>query len=374
MPRAVWRYLATHPLTGDLIADDLPLSQVTITRRLSGPWGMSATIEPEYARMLTDTGSRLLDEWRASVWAECNGRIRGGGLLDGSRITGPSWAVTVDGYARYPHGIPYLDHFKRHAVDPLDCARELWRHLQSYPDGNLRLVLDDTVSPVRLATGSETKTIDTSDGRHVEFQEPDTYELAPWDAHDCGDEFDTLAKETPFEYLEDHQWADGDTIAHRLRLGYPGLGRRRTDIAFVEGENISAFPEDERDGDEFAQYVVGLGAGEGKTRLRTGQVGSADGRVRRVKVMERNDVTDIARLGRLSAAFQRSTRRMGTIPAVSVIDHPNAPLGAWEIGDEVQIALRSWGGETAWCRIVQEDVQPAQGGEYVRLTFAPAAG
>lgn len=355
---AGWRYIAQNPRTGAFIDWELPLRGVTLTRRLSGPWGMSATLSPEYPRFtVANTGDRLLDEWRVQVWAEQDGQIRGGGILTGSKIKGETWELTLEGHARYPYGIPYLDRYRQAGVDAADVYRHIWDHLQAQPGGDLGIVVDPTDSGVLLGDAEE------------------PVELAWWEAPDCGEELENLAAETPFEFEERHQWGTGDEIEHRIVLGHPRLGRRRTDIGFVEGENVATPTTIEVEGDEFAQYVIGLGAGEGRTRLRTPVVGTDDGRLRRVRVLERADVRRSSRLGRLTAVEQAARKHMTRIPDLAVKQHPNAPLGSWQLGDEVLLTVRSgWADEAVWCRIVEETVAPESASEVAVLRLIRADG
>lgn len=563
-----WTYVAQHPFTGEILDPEVPLAGVNLTRRLSGPWAMTANMTPDVLSMLNPDGTRLLDEWRVQVWAVCDGVIRGGGIFTGSQIVGSSWALTFAGHARYPYGVPYTGYYSRVDVDALDAFREVWRHVQSFEDGDLGLVVDtvdtggevllgvpgvpaytevsfsaenvptsqrvwvreDSVpasqvnpratgliatrrakttaaltetatsftldgsdfqgfpvpftvkigserirvralssdgrtmsnllrgynpdngttnvndraphpirseveytgmgkdddqvvlkdggrfaaveTPFTLKVGSERVRVRERDGHvlkrlirgwNIETQDPreslisphaagsdveyagtprrriervaaEPYQLVWWDATDCGDETETLAKETPFEYEELHT-LDGQQVHHRLKIGYPRLGRRRTDLAFVEGENLAVVPTIDRDGDVFAQYVLGLGAGEGRKRRRTSIIGSPDGRLRRPFVLERPDVKTTARLEKLAHAERAARSTMAAIPDVVLLDHPNAPLGSWSLGDEVLVSLsEGWARESVWCRIVEENVRPADDGRAVTLKLIRADG
>ncbi|UIW13435.1 minor tail protein [Arthrobacter phage Amyev] len=177
------------------------------------------------------------------------------------------------------------------------------------------------------------------------------YKLQWWDSTDCGQEIDTLAKETPFDYTERHYWS-GDTIKHELQIGYPRLGRRRDDLAFIQGDNVTKVITPSIDGDDFANEVVGIGSGEGKGAIhRTTAV--RDGRLRRSVVYTAKDVT---KADRMDALIQRELRARALsldISEVTVRDHPNARIGSWALGDDVLIqATIPWLGEIElWCRI-----------------------
>ena len=107
------------------------------------------------------------------------------------------------------------------------------------------------------------------------------------------------------------------------------------------------------DGDDYANGVLGLGAGEGKGALQR-TVAVPDGRLRRLAVYTAKDVSSPARM---DALLQRELRRRQDtleITSVTVRDHPNARIGSWSLGDDVLIqATIPWLGDIAlWCRIV----------------------
>jgi hypothetical protein len=178
------------------------------------------------------------------------------------------------------------------------------------------------------------------------------YKLQWWESTDCGQEIDALAKETPFDYTERHYWS-GDTIKHELQIGYPRLGRRRNDLAFVQGDNVMKVVTPTIDGDDFANEVVGIGAGEGKGAVhRTTAV--RDGRLRRSYVYTAKEVDKTDRMDALIRDQLQRRALSLDIQSVTVVDHPNARIGSWSVGDDVLIqATIPWLGDIElWCRIV----------------------
>src|SRR5690606_34960272 len=163
---------------------------------------------------------RLLEEWSTAVYAEADGEIRFGGILRHSSFgDGGEWSIECAGFVGYAKGIPYLETKSWDEVDPLDVVRELWRHVQEFdPKGDLNLGVDDTTSPVRIGKVQKHVPV-TAEDAGTGDSEPTPYALNAWEEKDCGDEMDALAKQTPFDYLEEHAW-QGDTIVHRLRLFY----------------------------------------------------------------------------------------------------------------------------------------------------------
>jgi len=192
---------------------------------------------------------------------------------------------------------------------------------------------------------------------------PAPYTLAYYQTDDLAKEVDDLAKSTPFDYFEEHSWAgdpDSDpTITHKLRLGYPRLGRRRHDLAFIIGDNVMVQPDVAYDGDSFASEVLTLGAGEGAKMIR-GSYAKTTSRLRRVAVVK--DAT----IRSADAALQRSQRELtyrlglGDVAQISVRDHPNAPVGSWAMGDEVLLqGDAGWAGDlNLWVRVVGQTLTP----------------
>lgn len=496
-------FYAQRVLTGAWLDRDVPITDPELTVELSGPGSMRGTITPERARLVADDGRPVFDPWDTLLFYEESGQIRWGGILVRSEFTGPDWELEAAGFATYPTGLPYVGVFRRRRVDPLDVVREIWRHVQAQPDGNLAVVVDGVTSDVKIgrprtllnrnletgtdhlgtthgftSTGATLSSVtgrqhsgnrslrcdmgDSHDpgtqifethfapidpqvpysfyawcstgdtepqqsfevgvtalffdqnhhrlgnyvyeettslpagGEWTEVDFPDftsawaetayvrlvvgstegdedpmsvwvdgvmlvegegrgeDYELVWWESPDCGQEIDTLARETPFDYREEHTWADDskDTVEHRLRLGYPRLGRRQHNLRFVEGENVADVVTVTRDGDEFANEIVGLGAGEGRETIRS-RVPNRDGRLRRVRVLEDKSVRREGRMRALAGDALATFRDLRDITRCSVWNHPHAPLGSFHVGDDVFVEARTgWADEGLWCRIL----------------------
>lgn len=370
MPAGGWRYLATR-LNGNgtetFLSNDVPLLGAQLREDLSGPGGITGTITPEIARLRSSAGEPLFMPWSTAVYAEKDGNIRAGAILADMEETGPDLSLDCVGFTGYLQGQPYTGDISRVQVDPLEMARHLWAHQQGKRGGNLGLVMDSTTSPVRVGTPARDVNFTTGAGEEVSFQ-AGPYTLQWWKDHDMGKAFDDLATETPFDYLVAHTWT-GETISHRLRLGYPTIGRRRHDLRFQVGENIFAFPPILYDGDDYASDVVVLGAGEGRTMIR-GEGSKPTGRLRRTAVV--TDKTLRSKQSANSAAARELAARLGNedIDTLTALDHPHAPVGSYAPGDE--ILIRSRGGWTTdvelWVRVLAIVIEPEK--NHATLTVA----
>lgn len=342
---AAWRYFIEDPLTGTVLAPAVPLSEPEITWELSGPGGITGTIAPAWAQA---NPAALLDG--NALYAEADGHLLAGGLIDpeGLRATGQALAVEAYGWSAYlmyrhdTHGEhggrgPYV------YADPCQIVRNVWAYAQEQPDGDLGVIVDDTASTVQVGTPAE------------------PWHSYWWETPVLGDQVDDLFSEDDApDYANHTEWnADRTAIVRRLRLGYPRLGRRRTDVSFSTASNIVEPPEMLLGGD-YANTVIATGAGEGTERRRA--IDSVrDGRLRREAVLALPDVNGNDVLARRAAAERRRRQARGTLTQIVVKDHPNAPIGTWQVGDDVRVTARGeWGVLDGWFRVVRWSLRPGE--------------
>ncbi|MBC9717803.1 hypothetical protein H9Y04_35260 [Streptomyces sp. TRM66268-LWL] len=346
-----YRYIAAHALTGDVLHGYLPLTGVECGPELNGPGSLSATLDPGLARPIYE----YLDPGNTLLYVERDGRLVWGGIVWRAEPQGPVFPIEAAGFGSYPHRRhdlhgnldgrgPYIE------ADPCQVIRDAWEYLQEQPDGDLNVTVDDTKSK---ATAGTSKT---------------PYSLPKTEARNLGEVIDEMADiEDGLEWTESVTWSDR-RASHRIHLGAPRLGRRREDITFTSGINIASAPQAIEDADEFAQAVVALGAGEGRKRPHA--VDSVrDGRLRLEHRLETNEKS-VAKL-RSRARQQRLRRQVLTdLTELDVRDHPAAPFGAWNIGDDVLVRLReqhiSYEG---WHRITGWTLRPPNGSEAERITL-----
>jgi hypothetical protein len=244
----------------------------------------------------------------------------------------------------------------------MDVARFIWEHPQSYPGGNIGLTYDDTTSPITIGTELEQIEFDTQDGP-VSF-EAGPYKLNWYSNHDLAGDIDDLAEATPFDYIERHQWV-GDEIVHRIELGYPSIGQRRSDLRFVFGVNIFEPPDLDRDGSLFASGTLVLGAGEGPAMAYALRELPADrtGRLRRIAVVQDDTIRSKDDCATRANVENQWRSRIDDISSIDVVDHKNAPLGSVGLGDEIFIEGRGdWRNYGMWVRVLSISYSPADGG------------
>jgi hypothetical protein len=387
-----WRYYAQRLITGAWLDRDLQLSDATISWTLSGPGEMTATVDSNLATTIAHDGFMLLDEWSTAIYAELNGIIRWGGIMhSSSSADNGRRTITVTSFTGYAKGRIYEGvtinppgHKKYFAVDAFDIVRMLWEEVQHDPNGDIGMIVSDAKAGVVLG--------DTSPGEMPLREDYDTnadflaaktawqtapnepYELAWWNSHDMGDEIDNIMQEVEADYREVHEWASADknAVIHRLELNHPAIGVRRHELRFVEGENIYTTPAIERTGENYSNHVYAIGAGEDRHTLRREASAVDLPRVRRDKVVGTKDVLNLRRLKAIAQEELVFSRDMVKLDSVEIIDHPNAPMGSWGLGDEIFVRVYAGFEQIErWVRIVSYSVTPNTS-ERINLTIVSA--
>jgi hypothetical protein len=186
------------------------------------------------------------------------------------------------------------------------------------------------------------------------------YRLVWWETDDLGQAIDDLAASTPFDYRVLHGGDPDTQITHRLELGYPRLGRRLHELSFIEGVNITQTPSLTY-GDDYADEVVVLGAGEGRAMVR-GTWSKPTDRLRRVAVVESKGTRHKDAATKLAEQEVKLRAPEPEIDdSIEVLDHPNAPIGTYAPGDEILVTTADgWTGEhRVWYRILSVTIHPS---------------
>lgn len=332
------RLIAQRILTGEWLSWELPVTEPEVTWTLSGPTLISGKFEPEIGS-LAELG---LDAWGTWIHLEDSGLIRASGILQPATIDGDTLSFDAVGPSGYAARVPYRGTYSQIGVDPADVVRELWSHIQSYPRGDLGVVIIGS-TPVRLGTEpAEDVDFETGAGEGVSFQTGGPYRLDWFENTLCGKEIDDLAKETPFDYLERCAWNPQRTaVEHWIEIGYPTIGRRLFDARFAQGENILEHASIEEPESTYADQVFVQGKGEGSSTV-VGYAGTSVGdRLRLPVVVEDKTVESDAR-ARALASEELAARlaALVEVPEVVVdVRDDNALLGTFGPGDEGLIEL-----------------------------------
>jgi hypothetical protein len=143
-------------LTGQWIHRDVPnITQPQTAWNLNAAGTFSCVINPPHPSMLDSTGNPLPQLWQTACYLEQAGSINWGGILTQMQPQGPQLSLTFTEFTGYPNGMPYEGpNISQANYDALDAVRGIWAWLQSYPNGNLGLVLDNTKNGVLLGAAS----------------------------------------------------------------------------------------------------------------------------------------------------------------------------------------------------------------------------
>jgi hypothetical protein len=307
------------------LAGDLPLTGVSYSIGLSTPDTLNATLSPELAYAKTSTGDALFKPWSTLLVVERDGLIKTACIVTDMPVLPESIGMTCVGLMGYFADQPYRGERSFIAADPAALIRHMVSHIQEWQDANLGLAVNGTTTTAKVGVKA---TADNSEG---------PYRLAWYETHDVGGQIDEMIKAGGLEYKVDHKWVNG-LPSSTLNLAFPRHGTRRTDLRFVVGENIVEPPTVENNGEEIATDVIVLGSGEGAKTIRGQSPHKKTGTLARFKVVSGKSYQQtsqaVREANRLLNWFGGDTEE---ITELSVVNHPNAPTGSIQIGDDILI-------------------------------------
>lgn len=353
------RVLTQNALTGAWLSTALPVGELEYGSELNGPGSLTGTLAP---RLLASTPS-LADPGNTFIYVEAAGQLVWGGIVWDVRTQGSQYAIEAASWSSYLQRRYDLDgEFGGRGpytyADRCQVLRDIWTYAQSIADGNLGVLVDSTTS---------TSTIGTPD---------DVYHSFPYDVNCLGDKADDLVSgdATP-DYTCTTSWnSDKTAVIKRIRMGWPRLGRRRTDISFSSGVNIIEDPEIALGGDDYAQVVIASGAGDGSAKLR--QISAVrNGRLRSEAAIDAPELNGNDTLKARAEAERAWRQVLGSVDQVTIRNTSAAPFGSWQTGDDVYTRVHNqWGSFTGWCRITGSTIKPeAQGGPQAVITLKPSS-
>jgi hypothetical protein len=353
------RVLTQHALTGEWLSTALPVTDLEYGHELSGPGELRGRLSPR----LLATNPTLADPGNTLIYVESAGQLEWGGLVWDVRTQGDEYSIEAASWSSY-----LMKRFDLHGehggrgpytyADRCQVIRNIWDYAQSIPDGDLGVIVDATTSTSKIGT-------------------PDDVHHSYWYEHkSLGDQVDELVADqgTP-EYTCVTSWNAAKTdVVKRIKLGWPRLGARRTDIEFSSGVNIIEDPEEVRSGDDYAQVVIGTGAGDGSAKLR--QVSAVRNGRLRLEATEAFPEVNGNDVLKARTEWARAWRQsLGRVESITLRDTPAAPFGSWQVGDDVYTRIHNnWTSFTGWCRVTGWTIRPtAPGGPQAVVSLKPSA-
>jgi len=352
------RVLTQHALTGQWLSLALPVGELEYGDELNGPGTLTGTLSP---RLLSQNPT-LLDPGTTLIYVESAGQLRWGGLVWDIRPQGDNLQLEAAGWSSYlMHRYDVDGQLGARGpytyADRCQVIRDVWAYAQSIADGNLGVTVDPVTSTSTVGTPAE------------------RYDSNWWDGRALGDIVDDMVSaEASPDYTCTVAWNSGKTApVRRIRLGWPRLGARRTDITFSSGTNILEDPEIPFSGDDYAQVVIGMGAGDGSAKRR--QISAVrNGRLRLEHVVDYPEVKGNDVLASLTAAERGRREVLGSVDQITIRDTPAAPFGSWQVGDDVYTRVHNpWVDYVGWRRITGWTIKPdAPGGPQAVIDLKPA--
>lgn len=162
------------------------------------------------------------------------------------------------------------------------------------------------------------------------------YKFLPEDFPDALESIGTLCKDTGIEWSTRTVFSTGAPNLH-IDLHYPKPGTTRDDLLFEQGVNISSEIRLVRNGEEYANASLGLGAGEGAKAIR-GSIASTSARMRRVTVYQDKKLKTSPTLLEAMRRDLHDKTGVAYVPEIEVVDHDLAPMFSWNVGDLIRVA------------------------------------
>jgi hypothetical protein len=354
------RYIVEQAVTGVIQSRDLQVINPKIVINLSG----AAVIEFEVPY---DTSADIIaagidfKAYGQYVYCEEN-TVAGQRQIVAFGITQPctvdpdtgNMKVSIAGPSNYLKNIPWLDNYNPIAIDPFAVAARIWNHVQTQTHGNIGITLEPASSGTLLLPGFGFDGTELS----INFF---AYFVRAADFRDCGDEFNKLARDIPFDYIETAAWNGSYTaINKKIVMSYPRRGSMRTDLAFRFGENIlNGSPATEAE-IKWVSDVIVKGWFPGKVYSST--LSNADPtRFRRV-IKEDDAKINSKERAEVWAARKLQRRQIPNYWSSITIDmdHPSAPFGSWQLGDDIYVeGVMPWVGDVKdWHKVLSATIEP----------------
>lgn len=195
------------------------------------------------------------------------------------------------------------------------------------------------------------------------------FEVRGEDLEDTYRAFNKVAKAAGIEWSTQTIYSEGAPNV-RINLHYPQAGVRRDDLIFDTSVNIVSELELVSAG-AYANAAVGVGAGEGAKAIRR-SISLPTTRMRRTVVVDDKTIRTNAHMDAAMRAELTLCQAAPYPESITVADHPNCRIGAWQVGDTITVTGKLRAGATykgllrivAWQRVSAHEA---------RLTLTPAA-
>jgi hypothetical protein len=338
-------YLVADLLTGT-VRDEVPFSSFGYDDVLNRPGGWTATLpirHPKARRSLLEPGAvavwvvdgdSVLNAgilWELGATIDENGgelvSLGGQGLLSAyreGRRTIRSRLGMTHAFGPLPSDVRWDD-----ATDPFEVVEDLFGHTAAIAGA-----ADLGIPIVRRGPGVSGYTGTTIDG---------TIELTTDERRSIYELLEELADvDGGIDFGLVYRWAGNNLLAADLELYWPSRGRV-TGHVFEAGKNITIL-DWQVSASELANFVNGIGAGEGDSMLRVGALDGTNlypaglGYPLLESSVDAKQVTDSTILTDLAVGELKRTKTPRNTLKVELIDTEDVPLGSFVPGDFITVA------------------------------------
>jgi hypothetical protein len=338
-----WRFIV-EDVHGNFPSRDLTVKKPKLLRALSG--ACSINFDVDYR----DSSVAGIYFRPYAQWIHAEKMISGERKIWASGLVIPSEPdkktgvlhLQAKGFAAYPKDLPWLENWNPFVCDAFEPVHHVWNHLQTINNGsgNLGVQVYPALSGIEMLPGY------AFDGQLANLDFFAEF-IRSEDKQDSKDHIDKLARDIPFDYVEQSAWNIGRTaIEKKLYLGYPYAGVDQTNLAFVLNENvIEAKPHIETQIDWASDAIID---GWFPGSQYSSQFTNADpDRYRRVVMQDDARINSDERAQ--AWARRKLTRRQTPAYWESIIvdpGHPNAPFGTYDVGDRIMVkGIMPWVGD-----------------------------
>jgi hypothetical protein len=196
------------------------------------------------------------------------------------------------------------------------------------------------------------------------------YKLAHWSNHDMLSEFQSLLSDCNAQARVVHTLDHDNRSAHFIDV-FGERVRRNSRVEFVDGENVMVRPKLTRGGEKQAQTVQVYGAGEGSKMVRSQWGYEAGGKhgLRRVVTHVDKTLRSHSRVSAVASALVRRRKQWWDYDTLTVINDALAPIGAFDVGDEVLYRTLDRRGfeHESWVLVTQINIDAEKGVMEIRV-------
>lgn len=373
-----WRFYAQRAETGLWLDTNVQLADHELTWSLSAPNSGKALIPTGIGEPYASDGEKTWGKMNTYLYAEEDGNLAWIGICTAANPDDSGLQLEFIGPVGWLQRVPFDAVYSVWRTNVFDVVRMLVNHSKQYrphpsftvPNGDSSQFVGDVQPPDKpkqpqRKKGEKKSDYEASD-RYKDWQKDmdewtkkysdrEKFILGWYEAPYVGEEIDNLAAQNGFEYRERVAWKDRGLDTPEIFFDFADdIRRRREDIAFVDGLNLTTALDPKDGAEEYANHVITLGAGEGRAMVRS-SAGVDDGRLYQSVYIQYKSVRTREALRRLAQRdLDRLSQQQPKLDKIAIRDVPGyASVSSLRVGDEVKtISENASPPVNAWTRVI----------------------